>query len=619
MNATASPKPPIILATPLDVEESRAQRLQRQQTRFRDRGGIFVPTNRTTLVDILLGRASPLKGPCRSASVSPSRVNKEKYSSGNEVSNPALRRSPRKQSQKIHDVVTREQLPAMNDHPGSERGKPIKKATSSKTSKLRPQKKAKVPLNRPTKPRGGAPVVDHSVVDKATEKAGKRTVDTSKKKTLKVLIKKIIPNADDHSGDLPLVKPKPKGSKTKAQEVDGAKETSKTRRYKPAAETSAAVTSPTRLERTKKAEDNIACMPTKERAEKVKKSAPHLATTSKTSGAETASSQSPEEEEHNLKKNGPPSSQVVKKASLLKDHLVDGRPAKSLNASDDDGDDDIPPIKSKSTNSQEIDGAKPLLKPTKITELVYSELSKDKSVDEVACKPTKKLTANKVKASAAPSMETESSSRRRGKGSSNVDVLEDEEHNLGKGDTAPSKGTPDAVETSKGEKRASASIAQESPQPGRKRNKSGTTETEISLSHQNSNSSDETALVTSKKRRRNSEDAESGVEDSVDNGIKRKKRSGPPESGQTPKITFEKDVAKRLSKTKATKSSHKRKKQSSDNAPPASKRKENIRMPKSSKKVTSNSGPPKSVLQRIKDSLAAEVVDNEPDPIDFLS
>jgi len=32
-------KPAIILATPIDVEESRAQRLQRQQARFRDRGG----------------------------------------------------------------------------------------------------------------------------------------------------------------------------------------------------------------------------------------------------------------------------------------------------------------------------------------------------------------------------------------------------------------------------------------------------------------------------------------------------------------------------------------------------------------------------------------------------
>ena len=39
MNATAPPKPAVILAAPINVEESRAQRLQRQQARFRDRGG----------------------------------------------------------------------------------------------------------------------------------------------------------------------------------------------------------------------------------------------------------------------------------------------------------------------------------------------------------------------------------------------------------------------------------------------------------------------------------------------------------------------------------------------------------------------------------------------------
>ena len=38
MNAIAAPKP-AILAAPVNVEESRAQRLQRQQARFRDRGG----------------------------------------------------------------------------------------------------------------------------------------------------------------------------------------------------------------------------------------------------------------------------------------------------------------------------------------------------------------------------------------------------------------------------------------------------------------------------------------------------------------------------------------------------------------------------------------------------
>ena len=67
---------------------------------------IFVPTNRSTLLDILLGKASPLKKPRRSASASPSRAK----STDNEVSTkPALRRSPRKQSQKTIDVVAEEQ------------------------------------------------------------------------------------------------------------------------------------------------------------------------------------------------------------------------------------------------------------------------------------------------------------------------------------------------------------------------------------------------------------------------------------------------------------------------------------------------------------------------------
>lgn len=42
VDATAPPKP-AIPAAPVNVEESRAQRLQRQQARFRDRGGQVIP------------------------------------------------------------------------------------------------------------------------------------------------------------------------------------------------------------------------------------------------------------------------------------------------------------------------------------------------------------------------------------------------------------------------------------------------------------------------------------------------------------------------------------------------------------------------------------------------
>ncbi|KAG6808991.1 hypothetical protein H0H92_002081 [Tricholoma furcatifolium] len=104
-------QPPAPAPSSSSVEESRAQRLQRSQARFRDRGGIFVPTNRNTLADILLGRkvASPkktltLRG--RSASLSPK---KKSTGSGNARNHDdadgggalqALRTSPRKAAQR---------------------------------------------------------------------------------------------------------------------------------------------------------------------------------------------------------------------------------------------------------------------------------------------------------------------------------------------------------------------------------------------------------------------------------------------------------------------------------------------------------------------------------------
>ena len=235
-----------------------------------------------------------------------------------------------------------------------------------------------------------------------------------------------------------------------------------------------------------------------------------------------------------------------------------------------------------------------------------------------------------------------------------------EEHNLAKEDIPSSESTSKAVvASSKGKKRASTSIAQDSDsQPCRKRIKSGTTEIDPSL-QQNSNLSGEAPLVTSKKRRRNPKDADSEVEDGMDKGTKRKKHSSPFESRQSPEITVEEDSVKPVAKRsrKVAKSTRKdTKKQSSDNSTTVTtsyverlryykkvlnifsrKRKENnAAMPKSTKvsfafgrfpcpftydfsKVASKSGPPKSVLQRLKDSLGAQVVDNEPDPIDFLS
>ncbi|KAJ4466206.1 hypothetical protein C8R41DRAFT_76009 [Lentinula lateritia] len=43
---------------PLSAQESREKRLAHQQSRFRDRGGVFVPQQRTALLDILLGKTT---------------------------------------------------------------------------------------------------------------------------------------------------------------------------------------------------------------------------------------------------------------------------------------------------------------------------------------------------------------------------------------------------------------------------------------------------------------------------------------------------------------------------------------------------------------------------------
>ena len=170
--------------------------------------------------------------------------------------------------------------------------------------------------------------------------------------------------------------------------------------------------------------------------------------------------------------------------------------------------------------------------------------------DDVACKPAKKST----KESAAP-MEKEK-----------CKTLED--HNLAKEDTFSESTSSKAVVASKGKKRASASIAQDSDsQLRRKLIKSGTTHIDPSI-HKNSNLSGEAPLVTSKKRRRNLKDAESDVEDSVDKGTKRKKPSSPSESRQTPEVTVEEDSVKPVAKRSrmVAKSTRKGKKQSSDNS-----------------------------------------------------
>ncbi|KAF8064030.1 hypothetical protein FPV67DRAFT_1654173 [Lyophyllum atratum] len=141
----------------ITVEESRAQRLQRQQARFRDRGGIFVPTNRNTLVDILLGRkaASPKKGRGRSTSVSPQKpgAKGDGEEDGGDGAQKTLRTSPRKAAQRRAEeeraVAGPSRLPA--SEPAlkvAKASKPLSKkstatATKTKTTTAAASKKGK--------------------------------------------------------------------------------------------------------------------------------------------------------------------------------------------------------------------------------------------------------------------------------------------------------------------------------------------------------------------------------------------------------------------------------------------------------------------------------------------
>ncbi|KAG6866327.1 hypothetical protein C0991_005794 [Blastosporella zonata] len=226
---------------PIPVEESRAQRLQRSQARFRDRGGIFVPTTRNTLVDILLGRKvatpkkversrsaslSPKKGRGRSVSVSPKK--KGVKSSRNKDAGDAtiaLRTSPRKAAQRQMQAEQSEAGPSRLPIQSTEsKAKPetTKKATKGTTSRVTASSKgkAKAKSNDSDKPaakrRGRPPKTDivnsDPVVNTPTERdalpptTSKQTV---KKPPVKRSTKKA-EKAEDEPATEPPPKPKPK-------------------------------------------------------------------------------------------------------------------------------------------------------------------------------------------------------------------------------------------------------------------------------------------------------------------------------------------------------------------------------------------------------------------------
>ncbi|KIK98275.1 hypothetical protein PAXRUDRAFT_702215 [Paxillus rubicundulus Ve08.2h10] len=65
--------PSAVAKLEVTAEESKAQRIQRQQARFRDRGGAFVPSNSNPLIGILLARTVTGESPSKARASSKDR------------------------------------------------------------------------------------------------------------------------------------------------------------------------------------------------------------------------------------------------------------------------------------------------------------------------------------------------------------------------------------------------------------------------------------------------------------------------------------------------------------------------------------------------------------------
>ncbi|EGO02916.1 hypothetical protein SERLA73DRAFT_70406 [Serpula lacrymans var. lacrymans S7.3] len=173
-----------MLAVP--VEESKAQRLQRQQARFRDRGGIFVPAAKNTLIDILLSRTvsgesppksresadssyqspSPLQGKGPSASKhdeiqeivkgDKALSNKHDHAPVTEAPLPAPKKRGRKGTtqavagpSKLKKAPAKRRGKAVNSAKGKAKTEPNESVPTSTTTTSVPKRKGKAPKAKP--------------------------------------------------------------------------------------------------------------------------------------------------------------------------------------------------------------------------------------------------------------------------------------------------------------------------------------------------------------------------------------------------------------------------------------------------------------------------------------
>ncbi|KAJ7080011.1 hypothetical protein B0H15DRAFT_857700 [Mycena belliarum] len=174
MNA---PTPGLVTPGPvsLQVQESRTKRLGRQQARFRDRGGIFVPRTHNNLIDILLGRknASPLKRRSRSRSRSVSVSPTKKHASKTKGGTVSRRKSSKAPADDEKPVAGPSRLPEPSTKGKAKKPKP---AGAPKRKGRAPKSKATTTQSIPTSTQElTAPVKQKAKTGARAKPTGRRT------------------------------------------------------------------------------------------------------------------------------------------------------------------------------------------------------------------------------------------------------------------------------------------------------------------------------------------------------------------------------------------------------------------------------------------------------------
>ncbi|KAF8966902.1 hypothetical protein BDZ97DRAFT_586758 [Flammula alnicola] len=540
MNTKEPPRPKTILATPINVEESRAQRLQRSQARFRDRGGIFVPTNRNTLADILLGKASPLKKPRRSVSASPL------HGKGISVTNTRRVSSPQKLNATVRTVSRSPQKRGMKSTQGGGDKEPIvatdndeepaKKAVAAKASKSKAKRGSKA-APKAAKAKPTAKTRKAETTDQEDERDGDEAPAKGKAKTKAA--RKTSEDREEHGGrDVPLAK-----SKAKSRTV--RKTTSNSTSSKPSEES----------DETEKPKTKIRKRPK---------------TTSTTSSVNAASAAKD------------------KRSRSRKSDLYSGA-----------SEDEYVPKAPMKPSAPKSNANRPIADKAKLSSSTKSTATAPPKQSRAGPSNLPDIPEEDEEEEDLPLVEIEAPQRRLSAKAPKAETTK----------KSPSKGKKRVVQE--------AEVSQEPSQPPRKRLKASEKEAAIS-SLQDPKPKVATREKTSKKRSRDQDESVS-PEEADKRFTKRKKPlsekdpvSEDGEEKSEPKTTNGKSRSKKPTTTVGKLSSGK---------PTKTARKENtsaLKQPEPPANVAPRRGPPKSVLQRLKDS-EPQVVDNEPDPIDFLS